>query len=153
MDVAYSVSAARVSTGIASLSSMLFTNAVESPPSRNAPMSAVPSDAPRFCAVPWSPPAWFVCDASTEDMITLPTCDASSPTPMPNSASATANWMDASSTSIVASSPSDPIARNTKPRRATAFGERRAAARGPRSAATNIVTDIGSSLTPVSNAS
>ena len=35
-------------------------------------MSAVPSDAPRFCAVPWRPPASFVCAGSTDDMITLP---------------------------------------------------------------------------------
>ena len=43
-------------------------NELVMPPSRIAPMSAVPSDAPRFWAVPWSPPAWFVCvrvDATT----------------------------------------------------------------------------------------
>ena len=55
------------------------------------PISAVPSEAPRFCAVPCRPPASLVLAGSTDDMITLPSCDSSSPAPTPNSASATAN--------------------------------------------------------------
>ena len=57
-------------------------------------MSAVPSEAPRFCAVPWRPPAWLVWAGSTLDMITLPSCEASPPIPMPNTASPSANQTD-----------------------------------------------------------
>ena len=116
-------------------------------------MSAVPSDAPRFWAVPWSPPAWFVCDGSALDMITLPSCEARPPIPMPKTASPMAKPVALSSTSSVASRMTDPTARKPNAIWATRFGERRAAARGPRSAATNIVIDIGSSLRPVSSAS
>jgi hypothetical protein len=48
-------------------------------PSKTAPMIAVPSEDPRFWAVPWSPPASLVCVGATEDMITFPSWDASSP--------------------------------------------------------------------------
>ena len=45
-------------------------------------MSAVPSDAPRFWAVPCRPPASLVCAGGAADMITLPSCDASRPAPI-----------------------------------------------------------------------
>ena len=49
-------------------------------------MNAVPSDAPRFCAVPWSPPASFVWSGGAADMMTLPSWEASSPAPTPKMA-------------------------------------------------------------------
>ena len=61
--------------------------AARSAPRRSAPC---PSEAPRFCAVPWSPPASFVLLWSTDDMITLPSCESSRPAPMPKTASAIA---------------------------------------------------------------
>ena len=42
-------------------------------------MSAVPSDAPRFWAVPWRPPASLVWSGATDDMMTLPSCEARRP--------------------------------------------------------------------------
>ena len=50
-------------------------------------MRAVPSEAPRFWAVPWRPPASFVLSRGADDMITLPSWDIISPAPTPNSAS------------------------------------------------------------------
>ena len=43
------------------------------------PTSATPSDAPRFSEVPCRPPASLPREESTDDMMTLPTCDAMQP--------------------------------------------------------------------------
>ena len=61
---------------------------VASDASSTAPMIAVPSEDPRFWAVPWSPPPSLVLVGGTEDMITFPSCEASRPAPAPMSASA-----------------------------------------------------------------
>ena len=115
-------------------------------------MSAVPSDAPRFWAVPWRPPASFVCAGGADEMITFPSCDASSPAPTPNTASPTRNPTSFSSISRVARRMTAAIEIATRPRRHTAFGDRRAAIFGPVSAAISIVTDIGNRRRPVSRA-
>ena len=142
------------STGgeIAGFCSTRSTKPVVSAAISTEPMSAVPSEAPRFCAVPCSPPASLVCSGSTEDMITLPSWDSISPAPAPNSASASAKSVSSSSTSIVPSS-SEAHREREEARLATRLGERPAASRGPASAAMNSVTDIGNSLLPVSKAS
>ena len=61
---------------------------VASEASNTAPMIAVPSEEPRFWAVPCRPPASLDCVGATADMITFPSCEASSPAPAPISASA-----------------------------------------------------------------
>jgi hypothetical protein len=119
---------------------------------RIAPISAVPSDAPRFWAVPCRPPASLVCAGGADEMITLPSCDARRPAPIPKMPSPTANPMALSSTSRVASRTTAASATARRPRRQTARGDRRAAILGPDRAAINIVTDIGSSRSPVSRA-
>src|SRR5256885_10863174 len=43
------------------------------------PYTTLFRSAPRLSAVPCRPPVSLVWDGSTEDMITLPSCDASSP--------------------------------------------------------------------------
>ena len=116
-------------------------------------MIAVPSDDPRFWAVPWSPPASLVCVGATEDMITLPSCEASSPAPAPTSASAVLKPVSLRVTSSVASMTTAPALTATSPICATVRGERRAAMRGPSSAKTSIASDSGSRRLPVSNAS
>ena len=78
----------RAAAGTSGLSVMRSLKPVASAASRTAPMIAVPSEDPRFCAVPWSPPASLVCVGATDDMITFPSCEASSPAPAPISASA-----------------------------------------------------------------
>ena len=75
---------------------------VASDASRTAPTIAVPSEDPRFWAVPWSPPASLVCVGATADMMTFPSCDASSPAPAPIRASATLKPVSFSVTSSVA---------------------------------------------------
>ena len=116
-------------------------------------MIAVPSEEPRFCAVPWSPPASLVWVGPTEDMITLPSWEASRPAPAPISASASLKpgvvEVDVERPSIT----SAPTLTATRPICATMRGERRAAIRGPSRAKTSIATDSGSSRLPVSNAS
>ena len=116
-------------------------------------MIAVPSEDPRFWAVPWSPPASLVFVGATEDMITFPSCEASSPAPAPMSASATLKPGSLSVTSSVASITIAPMLTATSPICATVRGERRAAIRGPSSAKTSIATDSGSRRLPVSKAS
>ena len=86
-------------------------------------------------------------------MMTLPSCDIISPAPTPNNASANLNSglvqldvdradQDEAATTIAAS-----------PIWTTSLGEARRTSFGPASAATSMVTDIGSSRLPVSNAS
>ena len=126
---------------------------VASDASSTAPMIAVPSEEPRFCAVPWSPPASLVWVGATEDMITFPSWEASSPAPAPTSASATLKPVSLRVTSSVASITIAPQLTATSPICATVRGERRAAMRGPSSAKTSIATDSGSRRLPVSKAS
>ena len=118
-----------------------------------APIRAVPSDAPRFCAVPWRPPASFDSSGGADDMITLPSCDMSRPAPMPNRTSEIAKPAPCSVTSIVPIRSSAATTIATRPTWQTRCGDRRAAIFGPRSAAISIDTDIGNSFLPVSNAS
>ena len=116
-------------------------------------MIAVPSEDPRFWAVPWSPPPSLVLAGGTEDMITLPSCEASRPAPAPISASATLKPVSFSVTSRVASITIAPMLTATSPICATVRGERRPAIRGPSSAKTSIASESGSRRLPVSNAS
>ena len=51
----------RAAGGTSGLSLMRSLKPVASDASSTAPMIAVPSEEPRFCAVPWSPPASLVC--------------------------------------------------------------------------------------------
>ena len=67
-------------------SSTRETKATRERGDQQAPISAV-AEAPRLSEVPWSPPASPPREGSTDDMITLPTCEASSPRPAPSSAS------------------------------------------------------------------
>ena len=67
-------------------------NDVASAPIRIEPISAVPSDDPRFWKTPCRPPTSLVSFSVTADMFTFPSCDASRPSaapavnmPMPNS--------------------------------------------------------------------
>ena len=143
----------RAAAGTAGLSVMRSLKPVASEPSSTAPMIAVPSEEPRFWAVPWSPPASLVCVGATADMITFPSWEASRPAPAPMSASATLKPVSLSVTSSVASITSAPMLTATRPICATVRGERRAAIRGPSSAKTSIATDSGSRRLPVSNAS
>ena len=146
-------SCVRAACGIAEFSLTRSVKPVASALSRTAPMIAVPSDEPRFCAVPWSPPASLVCVGETADMITLPSWEASRPAPAPVSASASLKPVSLSVTSSVASITIAPMQTATSPARATARGERRAAIRGPRSAKMSIATDRGRRRLPVSNTS
>lgn len=50
---------------------------------RIEPISAVPSDEPRFWNTPWSPPTSLVSFSVTLDMLTFPSCEASSPRAAP----------------------------------------------------------------------
>jgi len=144
---------AATSVGIAGLYSTRSTNPCVSPARRIAPMSAVPNDAPRFWAVPWRPPASLVRDGSTDDMMTLPSCEARSPAPVPKTSRPTENPSLLSSTSMVERRMSAPRDRPPSPAWQTRLGERRAAIRGPARAATSIITDMGMRRFPVSNAS
>ena len=141
------------SAGTAGLSWIRELNPFRRPSSSTEPISAVPSDAPRFCAVPCSPPASFVSSGGAEDMITLPSCDISSPAPIPKNTSDTANAVPFSFTSIVPTSTSAAIAIAPRPTWTTVRGPRFAATFGPASAAASIEIDIGNSRLPVSNAS
>ena len=47
------------------------------------PASAVPSEAPRFVIVFWTPPTSGLSSSGTADTVTLPSCDASAPIPSP----------------------------------------------------------------------
>ena len=113
----------------------------------------MPSDAPRFCAVPCSPPASFVFDGSTDDMITLPSCDSIRPAPTPKIASAIAKPALVELDVDRAEQQDSRGADGDQPDLGDALGREAAASRGPASAAMNIVTDIGNSRLPVSNAS
>ena len=46
-----------------------------------APISAVPSEEPRLCAAPWSPPASDALSSPTDDITTFPSCETIRPTP------------------------------------------------------------------------
>ena len=116
-------------------------------------MRAVPSEAPRFWAAPWRPPASFVFPGGADDMITLPSCDINRPAPTPNSASESLNPVSFSSTSIVLTRTRAATTIAARPICTTSLGARRADSFGPASAAISIVTDIGSSRLPVSKAS
>ena len=141
------------SAGTAGFCWIRSLNPFSSPSSSTEPISAVPSDAPRFCAVPCRPPASFVSSAGAEDMITLPSCDMSSPAPIPKKTSDTANAVPFSFTSIVPTRTSAAIVIAPRPTWTTARGPNRTATLGPASAAASIETDIGKSRFPVSNAS
>ena len=69
------------SSEISGLSTTYVCVLTSSPVRRIAPISAVPSDEPRFVAVYCSPPASPRDRASTEDWMTFPSCEASSPIP------------------------------------------------------------------------
>ena len=116
-------------------------------------MIAVPSDDPRFWAVPWSPPPSLVLCGGTEDMITLPSCEASSPAPAPIKAIAILKPGSLSVTSSVASITNAPMLTATSPSCATVRGDRRAAIRGPSRAKMSIASESGSRRLPVSKAS
>ena len=62
----------RAAAGTPGLVVMRSLKPVASDPSKTAPTIAVPSEDPRFWAVPWSPPASLVCVGATADMITFP---------------------------------------------------------------------------------
>ncbi len=141
------------SAGTAGFCWIRALNPFSSPSSSTEPISAVPRDAPRFCAVPWSPPASFVSSGGAEDMITLPSCDMRSPAPIPKKTSDTAKAVPFSFTSIVPTSTSAAIAIAPRPAWTTARGPNRTATFGPVSAAASIEIDIGKRRLPVSNAS
>ena len=86
-------------------------------------------------------------------MITLPSWDIIRPAPTPNSASESLNPVSFSSTSIVPTRTRAATTIAARPICTTSLGASRAASFGPVSAAMSIVTDIGSSRLPVSNAS
>ena len=112
-------------------------------------MSAVPSEAPRFWAVPWRPPASFVFSGGADDMITLPSCDIIRP-----GADAEQRERELEPGLVQFDvDRADEDERVRPPSRArpictTSLGASRAASFGPASAAMSIVTDIGSSRLP-----
>src|SRR6516165_8882302 len=52
---------------------------------QNCPARAVPMDAPRLVAVFCKPPTSPLCSSGRADTVTLPSCEASAPTPRPAS--------------------------------------------------------------------
>ncbi len=47
-----------------------------SPPITTAPITAVPSAPPRFCAVYWRPPTSLLFSTGSDDTMMLPSCEA-----------------------------------------------------------------------------
>ena len=62
---------------------MLARNAVETAAIMIEPASAVPSEAPRFVIVFWTPPTSGLSSSGTADTVTAPSCEASAPMPSP----------------------------------------------------------------------
>ena len=73
------------SAGTAGLFWMPVMNDVVRVAISTAPASAVPIDAPRLVTVFWRPPTSPLCSSGTDDTVTLPSCEASAPTPRPAS--------------------------------------------------------------------
>ena len=117
-----------------------------------APASAVPIDAPRLVRVFCSPPTSPVCSSGTDDTVTLPSCDASAPTPRPARSIGhvtISGPAPASSAAIITTIPANS---DRKPscttRRGDAFGKNF----GMPTAARSSVIDSGRSRTPVATA-
>lgn len=116
-------------------------------------MSAVPSAEPRFCAVNCNPPASLRSSSLTVDCTTLPSCEARRPTPTPSRAMAPANWASSMAGSMVASSHTMEAARISRASRTTRRGPMIRPSDDADREVTNMVTDTGSSRSPVSKAS
>jgi hypothetical protein len=69
---AISATAARTGGGTAGFCSRREMSPLVKAAMSTEPISAVPSEAPRFWAVPWRPPASLVFAGSTDDMMTFP---------------------------------------------------------------------------------
>ena len=104
--------------------STMLANPLVKPISRTAPISAVPSDAPRFCAVPCSPPASLVWSGGDGRHDDVPELRRQQSRHRPRTAPSRARTRSLSSTSSVARTATAPAVTATSPSRATAFGER-----------------------------
>ena len=71
--------------GIAGLCSMFAMNDAVTAAIMIEPASAVPSDAPRFVIVFWTPPTSGLSSSGTAETVTAPSCEASAPMPSPTS--------------------------------------------------------------------
>ena len=155
MSMPSSVLAAIVSrawAGTCGLSAMLSLNPLIRLRIRIAPTRAVPIEAPRLRAVPCRPPVSLALEGSVDDMITLPSCEASRPPPAPIKTMAILNPVSLRFTSSVASITTAPALIRTSPACATVLGDRLPAILGPANAKISIAAERGSSRLPVSNA-
>ena len=124
-----------------------------SAPIRIDPIRAVPSDEPRFWKTPCSPPTSLVSFAVTDDMLTLPSCEASSPSPAPAQNMPMPNAGLASSGSIAVSSRIELATRIHCPTRTTRRGDHRVERRVPKIEKRISEIDSGKIRQPVSSAS
>src|SRR5262250_489979 len=140
------------SWGTAGLCWMPVRKEVVSAEMSTAPASAVPMEAPRLVTVFWTPPTSPLCSSDTAETVTLPSWEASAPTPRPASSigqvtisGPAPESSSASRITMPANSAKNPI---WTTRRGEAFGK----TLGTPTAASSNVTDSGSSRTPVATA-
>ena len=117
-----------------------------------APASAVPIDAPRLVTVFCSPPTSPLCSSGTDETVTLPSWDASAPTPRPASRSGPVVTFGPAPSCRRAISRTSPASRATKPARTTRLGDTSGNSLGMPAAARSRVIDRGRTRTPVSMA-
>ena len=115
-----------------------------------APASAVPIEAPRLVTVFCNPPTSPLCSSETEDTVTLPSCDASAPTPRPASSIGQVTMSAPAPASSAATITTIPANSARNPSCTTLRGEASGHTFGMPAAASSSVIDSGSSRTPVS---
>src|ERR687897_477787 len=138
------------SAGMAGLCSMLVRNADVNEAIISEPASAVPSDAPRFVMVFWTPPTTGLSSSGTAETVTAPSCEASAPMPRPTSSIGTNTTSGPASASSAPRRTMVPASSDSSPTRTTSRGERCGRKRGIPIAAASSVTESGRSRMPVS---
>src|SRR5215470_6958823 len=140
------------SSGIAGLAWMPVKNEVVSAEISTAPARAVPTEAPRLVMVFCNPPTSALCSSGTADTVTLPSCDASAPTPSPASSNGHVTASGPTPISSAAISVTIPTNSATKPSWTTRRGDAVGKNLGTPTAARSSVIESGSIRTPVSTA-
>ena len=151
---ATSATRSRTGAGTAGFCSTRATKPLVSAAISTAPISAVPSEAPRFWAVPWRPPASFVLLGIDRRHDHVAELGQQQPGP---DAEQRERDREPGLVQLDVDRPEQEHRRDDERQQAglgDALGrEARGEPAGPSIAATNIVTDIGNSRLPVSNAS
>ena len=131
---------------------MLVRKAAETAAIISEPASAVPSEAPRFVIVFWTPPTSALSLSGTAETVTLPSCEASAPIPSPISSSGTKTISGPASASSPPSRTTVPAHIARRPQRTTRRGDTFGQTFGMPIAAASRVIDSGSRRAPVASA-